>query len=95
MYLYSGAIGGVLWLLFTWRQQALCVGASGSLFSVLAVAALAFPDLRLALLFPPVALPMRTFVFIMVLSRFEFICSDHQVLRIWLMLAVFWAGLST
>jgi membrane associated rhomboid family serine protease len=64
MYLYSGAIGGVLWLLFTWRQQALCVGASGSLFGVLAVAALAFPDLRLALLFPPVALPMRTFVFI-------------------------------
>lgn len=64
MYLYSGAIGGILWLLFTWGQRALCVGASGSLFGVLAAAALAFPDMRLALLFPPVVLPMRTFVFI-------------------------------
>ncbi|MCR4575098.1 MAG: rhomboid family intramembrane serine protease [Lentisphaeria bacterium] len=41
-----------------------CVGASGALFGVMASAAMAFPDARISLLFPPVSLRMKTFIWV-------------------------------
>jgi membrane associated rhomboid family serine protease len=41
-----------------------CVGASGSIFGLLVATALAFPDVRVQLLFPPVAMKMRTFAIV-------------------------------
>ena len=41
-----------------------CVGASGGVFGLLVATALAFPDVRVQLLFPPVTLTMRTFALI-------------------------------
>ena len=41
-----------------------CVGASGGIFGLLVATALAFPDVWVQLLFPPVRLKMRTFAII-------------------------------
>ena len=52
-----------------------CVGASGSVFGLLVAAAIAFPDVRMMLIFPPIALKMRTFaivyIVIEILSLFD------------------------
>jgi len=41
-----------------------CVGASGGVFGLLTATALAFPDVRVQLVFPPVSMKMRTFAII-------------------------------
>ncbi|MBO4345555.1 MAG: rhomboid family intramembrane serine protease [Victivallales bacterium] len=57
------------------RIEGGCVGASGSVFGLLVATALAFPDVRIQLLFPPVAMKMRTFaiiyIVIEILSLFD------------------------
>ena len=104
LYLTSGVIGGLAWLLFNWSQPIVAVlsaeganypvgpvsmaqleslveehslhvsaiaggviGASGALFGVMVATAMAFPDLLVSLLFPPVTLKMRTMVIIYML----------------------------
>ncbi len=41
-----------------------CVGASGALFGVMAAAAMAFPNSVISLLFPPISLRMKTFIWV-------------------------------
>ena len=41
-----------------------CVGASGALFGVMAAAAMAFPNAVISLLFPPVSMRMKTFIWV-------------------------------
>ena len=41
-----------------------CVGASGALFGVMAAAAMAFPNSVISLLFPPISLKMKTFIWV-------------------------------
>ena len=64
LYIFSGLIGAGTWLLANWWSSApyvRCIGASGSVFGFMVAAAMAFPDVKLQLLFPPVSLKMRTF----------------------------------
>lgn len=62
LYLFSGLIGAGLWMLANWNEPiAICIGASGSVFGFMVAAAMAFPDVKLQLLFPPVSMKMRTF----------------------------------
>ena len=104
LYLTSGVIGGIAWLLFNWSHPIIAllssegatysvgpvsmakldallderalqvsaiaggvIGASGALFGVMVATAIAFPDLLVSLLFPPVTLKMRTMVIIYML----------------------------
>ena len=102
LYLFSGVVGGGLWLLANWWGDGMmvmmdgagklyqapyanirqineilsdgglrlkmvtggCVGASGALFGVMAAAAMAFPDARITMLFPPVSIRMKTFIWV-------------------------------
>ena len=64
LYLFCGVVGGGLWLLANWWSDGGCIGASGALFGVMAAAALAYPDARITLLFPPVSLRMKTFIWV-------------------------------
>lgn len=64
LYVFSGLIGAVTWLLSNWWLEipSMCIGASGATFGIMLAAALAFPDVKLQLLFPPVTLKMRTLI---------------------------------
>ncbi|MDY0148737.1 MAG: rhomboid family intramembrane serine protease [Kiritimatiellia bacterium] len=50
MYLLSGVLGGLGWIWLTPHSHALCVGASGAIFGVLAAFATLYPRRRLTLL---------------------------------------------
>ena len=105
LYLVSGIIGALTWLLFNWNDPVMAlavaadgtrmqvgmttpsklvsyvaehgltieqisggvIGASGSLFGVMTATAMAFPDLLVSLVFPPVTLRMRTMVLVYML----------------------------
>ena len=56
LYLFSGVIGGLCFLLANWGSRAGCVGASGSEFGLMVAAAVAFPKADFFLIFPPVRL---------------------------------------
>lgn len=57
LYLFSGVLGGVFFLLANWGNPVPCVGASGAEFGVMVAAALAFPQAQFFLLIPPI--PVR------------------------------------
>ena len=62
LYIFSGLIGAGLWMLANWTEPlAICIGASGSVFGFMVAAAMAFPNVKLQLIFPPVSMKMRTF----------------------------------
>ena len=61
LYLFSGLIGAVIWLLFNWHgSPAVCIGASGATFGIMVAAAMAFPTMRVQLIFPPISMKLRT-----------------------------------
>lgn len=98
LYLFSGLLGGLAWLLANWHLPTVAiitdsslrawqtrplaaadldallqshqlvrvlsgvVGASGSLFGVMVAAAIAFPDARVGLIFPPIVMKLRTMI---------------------------------
>ena len=62
LYLISGVIGGVSWVLFNLRSTIPLVGASGAIFGVMAAAAMLFPSMQIMLLLPPVTLKVKTLV---------------------------------
>ena len=62
LYFASGVIGALLWLPFNWNSPTICVGASGALFGIMVACAMAFPDAKVVLLFPPIPMKMRTMV---------------------------------
>lgn len=61
LYFLSGILGGLGWSLLAGRYG-VCVGASGAIFGLLGSYALLFPNDRLQLLFPPIALKAWQFV---------------------------------
>ncbi len=66
MYLLSGLIGGLTWLGFNWHPEIPphffpgVIGASGSVFGVLAASAIMFPNRIYVLLFPPIPMRLKT-----------------------------------
>ncbi|MBU4248525.1 MAG: rhomboid family intramembrane serine protease [Verrucomicrobia bacterium] len=50
LYLVSGILGGIGWLLLTGNQAGFCLGASGAVFGVLGAFAALFPDRPITLL---------------------------------------------
>jgi membrane associated rhomboid family serine protease len=72
LYLFSGILGGVFFLLANSGTSARCVGASGAEFGVMVAAAIAFPKVQFFLLFPP--LPVRLWALALVYCAIE-ICS--------------------
>ena len=62
LYLVSGAIGGLTWLLFNWNSMYPVLGASGALFGVMMAAAMMFPNQQIMLLLPPIPMKLKTFV---------------------------------
>ena len=55
-----------------------CVGASGALFGVMAAAAMAFPNSVISLLFPPISLRMKTFIWVYALLEVVMAFDSHS-----------------
>ena len=55
-----------------------CVGASGALFGVMAAAAMAFPNAVISLLFPPISLRMKTFIWVYALLEVVMAFDSHS-----------------
>ena len=79
MYLISGLLGGLGWLWLSPQPHALCVGASGAIFGVLAAFATLYPRRRLTLLiffiFP---VTMQAWQLVAGLAVIEFLLADNQ-----------------
>ena len=73
LYFFSGVLGGILFALANWNNVAICVGASGSLFGLMVAAAIAFPQARMFLLFPPI--PIRLWVMVVIYCAIEVLYS--------------------
>ncbi|MBO4618553.1 MAG: rhomboid family intramembrane serine protease [Victivallales bacterium] len=69
LYFFSGVLGGICFALANWHTQASCVGASGALFGLMVAAAIAFPQARMFLLFPPI--PIRLWVMVVIYCAIE------------------------
>ncbi len=71
LYFLSGILGGLLWVLLNWKtpsgmfvQSPMLVGASGSVMGIVMATAMLYPDQMIMLLFPPIPMKMKTFMFI-------------------------------
>lgn len=65
LYMLSGLIGGLSWLLFNWQYpNAAVLGASGAVFGLLMGAAMMFPDETIVLLIPPIPMKLKTFALV-------------------------------
>ncbi len=76
MYLFSGVIGGLFFLIANAGAPALapapaCVGASGAVFGVMVAAAMVNPNARFLLLIPPV--PVKLWVLVVVYCGIEIV----------------------
>ncbi len=58
LYLLSGVVGGIGWLVFSADAYRLCIGASGAVFGVMAAFAARDPERRLTLVLFPVPVPI-------------------------------------
>ena len=81
LYMVSGILGGLGWLLLTWPYEGICVGASGALFGLLGGFALLFPQREVTLLlFFVLPITLRAWVLATVLGLVQFflmISPDH------------------
>jgi len=64
LYVLSGLVGGAVWLAANWTGPQGVIGASGAVFGVMMAAAMVFPNERILLLFPPIPMRLKTFVFV-------------------------------
>ncbi len=62
VYMVSGLLGGITWLLFNISSTSYVIGASGAVFGLMGAAALLCPNEEIMMLFPPVRLRMKTLV---------------------------------
>jgi len=79
LYLLSGVLGGLGWLLISQVPWARCVGASGAIFGILGAFAALFPDRPVTLLvFYVLPVTMRAWVLAVILALVElsFLLSD-------------------
>jgi membrane associated rhomboid family serine protease len=64
LYFGSGVIGGLAWCLFNWNHPySSVIGASGAVFGIMIATAMLFPNQQIMLLFPPIPMRLKTFVF--------------------------------
>jgi membrane associated rhomboid family serine protease len=74
IYLLSGLLGGLGWLLISFGTRAVCVGASGAVFGVLGAFAALFPHRRITLLvFYVIPVTMKAWVLVTVLAVIQLI----------------------
>jgi len=52
LYLASGFVGGLFWMLFNWNSEASVIGASGAVCGVMVAVAMVYPTARVAVLLP-------------------------------------------
>ncbi len=76
LYLFSGVLGGVFFLLANQGSLVSCVGASGAEFGVMVAAALAFPQAQFFLLLPPI--PVRLWVLALVYCVLEVVMLNNN-----------------
>lgn len=69
LYFVSGLVGGGVWLAVNWSSfpAQSVIGASGAVFGIMMAAAMVFPNERIVLLFPPIPMRLKTFVFVFAL----------------------------
>lgn len=73
MYLISGVLGGLGWIWLSPRPYAVCVGASGAIFGILAAFATLYPNRELMLLFFPV--PIKAWKMVAGFAVVEFLLA--------------------
>ena len=78
LYLISGVIGAVSWIIFNQDSTAPLVGASGAIFGVMAAAAMLFPSMQIMLLFPPVVLKVKTLVICLAIINIVMLYNVHS-----------------
>lgn len=81
LYLVSGLLGGVGWLLMENSPWATCIGASGAVFGIIGAFAALFPDQPVTLLvFFVLPITLRAWVLAVLLGLMElmFLLSPHQ-----------------
>ncbi len=79
MYLLSGLLGGLGWLWLSADPRSLCVGASGSIFGMLAAFATLYPRRRLTLLvFFVFPVTLMAWQLVAVLAILEFLFAGNQ-----------------
>ena len=76
MYLLSGLLGGLGWIWLSPQPYAVCVGASGAIYGILAAYATLYPRRQLMLLFP--AIPVMAWKLVAGLALFEFILANNN-----------------
>lgn len=64
MYLMSGGLGGLFWLIANRGSPIPCVGASGSVFGVVMAAAMLYPNQMIMLIIPPIPMKLKTFAMV-------------------------------
>lgn len=69
LYLSSGLIGGLFWVMANFGTNGCLLGASGAVFGVMTAAALAYPNAQFMLLIPPI--PVKLWVLVLVYCGFE------------------------
>ncbi len=62
LYLLSGLVGALSWVVFNMSSKIPVIGASGAVFGVMGAAAILLPNRQILLLFPPVVMKVRTLV---------------------------------
>ena len=67
LYFVSGIIGALLWSVFNFNRNAILIGASGAIFGVVVATAMAFPDMRIMLLIPPIPMKLKTFCWVYII----------------------------
>ena len=77
LYLLSGVTGGAAWLAIQYPQMGYCIGASGSIFGVMAAFATMFPRLPLSVfMFPFITLPAWVLVGILALIQLALLLEN-------------------
>lgn len=64
LYMISGIVGNLLWILFNWNSPAYLVGASGAVFGVMLAAAMMEPNQEFIMLLFPVPIKAKTMVIV-------------------------------
>lgn len=60
LYMISGIVGNLLWILFNWNSSSALVGASGAVFGVMLTAAMMEPNQEFIMLLFPVPIKAKT-----------------------------------
>jgi membrane associated rhomboid family serine protease len=71
LYLLSGVVGGIGWLLLRYPMEGLCIGASGAIFGVLGAFAALFPQREMVLI--PIPIAVKTWILVLCLAGIQLV----------------------